>query len=97
MGAAGAVNVPVWRVMAWNAAQMAWTVRSTHAEHDDAAQHAEALCHRDGLRVRVVPATRTVLAVKPAAADGATRRWRLEQAAKMSDRADATKPYKSPG
>jgi hypothetical protein len=26
------VSTPIWRVMAWNPVQMAWTVRSTHTD-----------------------------------------------------------------
>jgi hypothetical protein len=89
---------PVWQVMAWNPVQMSWTIRSTHDDADDAAQHAEALRHRDG-RLRVMVAGRRVrrgLAVAPAV-NNATRAWRLDQAARISDLADANKRFKSPG
>jgi hypothetical protein len=91
------VNTPVWRVLAWNPVQMCWTVRSTHDEQADAAAHAEALRHHDRrLRVRVVPAQQLVLEVRPAV-NNPTRAWRLDQAGRMSDLADAVKRYKSPG
>lgn len=90
------MNTPIWRVMAWNPVQTSWTVRSTHDDKDDAAQHAEALHRKDGVRVRVRPGVKRVLQVK-APINNQTRAWRLEQAGRMSDRADANKRYKSPG
>lgn len=98
MGVAVSPTVPVWRVMAWNTVQMAWTVRSTHDDVADAAEHAEALRHRHP-RLRVMVAGRRVmrgLAVTPPV-NNATRAWRLDQAGRMSDLADAAKRYKSPG
>ena len=90
--------MPVWQVMAWNTVQMAWTVRSTHDNRGDAAEHAEALRHRDK-RLRVMVAGRRVrrgLTIKPAV-NNATRAWRLEAAGRMSDLADVSRRYKSPG
>jgi hypothetical protein len=66
------MNTPIWRVMAWNPVQMAWTVRSTHTDPVLAAEQADALRHE-------------------------TQRWRHQNAARMSDLADANKRYKSPG
>ena len=89
--------VPVWRVMAWNPVRLAWRVRSSHATHRDAAEHAQALQYRHPrLRVRVIPATRRVPVPGPPV-NNETRAWRLDRAAAMSDRADAVKRYKSPG
>ena len=92
------VNVPCWRVLAWNPVQLCWTVRSTHDDQAAAAEHAEALRHADSrARVRVAPGIKRVLTVKPAPASSGTRAWREHQAAVMSDRFDALKRYKSPG
>jgi hypothetical protein len=90
--------VNTWRVLAWNPVQCTWTVRSSHTDPDDAAEHAEALAHRDTrLRVRVSPALpRWPLTVSPPV-NNAARDWRLNQAGAMSDRADTNKRYKSPG
>jgi hypothetical protein len=83
--------------MAWNTAQLAWTVRSTHATREDADEHAQALRHRDArARVMVTGTRRRVLSVM-APINNPTRAWRLDQAGRMSDRADAAKRYKSPG
>lgn len=89
--------MPSWRVMAWNPVQMSWTVRSTHDDEDDAAQHAEALQHQDRrLRVMVRCGVKRLLQIKPSV-HNETQSWRHQQAARMSDRADANKRYKSPG
>jgi hypothetical protein len=91
-------TVPVWRVLAWNPVQMAWTVRSSHDDVGDAAEEAEALRRKDK-RLRVMVVGRRVmrgLAIKPPV-NNATRAWRLDRAGRMSDLADAAKRYKSPG
>jgi hypothetical protein len=91
------MNTTVWVVMAWNPVQMSWTVRSTHDDEDDAAQHAEALQHQDRrLRVMVRCGVKRVLTVK-APVNNQTRAWRFDQAGRMSDLADTNKRYKSPG
>jgi hypothetical protein len=92
------VSTPIWRVMAWNPVQMAWTVRSTHTDPVLAAEHADALRHKDRrLRVLVVKAgVKRVLQIKPPV-HNETQRWRYQHAARMSDLADANKRYKSPG
>jgi hypothetical protein len=88
---------PIWRVLAWNARRQLWTVRSTHDVQADAAETAEAMQHHDPkLRVRVKPATTTILEIKPAIVNDATN-FRQHIAGKMSDLADAKKRYKSPG
>jgi hypothetical protein len=95
----GAVHllVPVWRVLARDAVRMVWTVRSTHDDLSDAQQAAEALQHHDPrLRVRVKPATKSIVEIKPPVVNGTTH-FRREVAYRMSDLADAKKYYKSPG
>jgi hypothetical protein len=83
--------------MAWNTVQLAWTVRSAHPTRDDADEHAEALRHRHPrLRVMVAGGVRTVPVIKPAV-NNQTRAWRLDQAGRISDLADAKKRYKSSG
>jgi hypothetical protein len=89
------VQRKVFKVLAYNATRRVWTVRDKAYAHDSAAQIAEALQHK-GLRVRVVPSTEKVLTVKPAI-NCEIRRWREEVSGKMSDLADASKRYKSPG
>ena len=87
----------VWRVLAWNAKRQLWTIRSTHDEQDDAAQHAEAMQHHDPrLRVRIKPSIATVLEIKPAIVNSSTH-FRHTTAGQMSDLADSKKRYKSPG
>jgi hypothetical protein len=88
-------NPVVWRVLGWNPVRMIWTVRGTHDDRDAAAGQADRLRGR-GVRVRVSPAVRRRLAVKPPVSNE-TREWRLGQAGRMSDLADASKRYKSPG
>jgi hypothetical protein len=83
--------------MAMDPTRRVWTVRSTHNDQGTAGQYAEALQHKQRLRVRVMPGTRrSSVPVKPAVVN-ATTVYRQQQAAAMSDLADASKRYKSPG
>jgi hypothetical protein len=84
-----------YRVMAWNAQQMMWLTTHIRDDRGDADDLAEALRHQ-GLRSRVIPATRRVLLITPPVNNGA-KDFRLQQAGEMSDRADSQKRYKSPG
>ena len=86
------VEVTCWRVYGWG--QGRWTLRSTHATPDDAADHAEALCHRSRIRTRVQQAT-TLRAVPREAAPTAAQRFREEQADRMVIRRQAHTYYKS--
>jgi hypothetical protein len=88
---------PVYRVLGWDPVRFVWTVRSTHDDEVEAAEHAEAMQHRNPrLRVMITPATTKLLTVKPQV-DSEFRNWRLKVAGQMSDLADAKKRYKSPG
>jgi hypothetical protein len=87
----------VWRVWAWDGERLSWAVQAVRDTEDEARQLAEAMQHRNPRRrVRVQPAARTVLDIKPPV-NNASREFRLGQAAVMSDRADTNKRYKSPG
>ena len=92
-----AVDQPIWRVLAWDGRRLTWVVQDTRLTEADARDLAEAIQHRDKRRrVRVMPAVRKVLLVKPPVING-SREFRLQQAGQMMDRADANKRYKSPG
>jgi len=93
-----AASTTVWRVVAWNPVRFVWTVRSTHRVAGDAHEHAEALRWRQPrLRVKVIEATVRVLPGPKPPINNPTRKWRLAQAERMSELADAKKRYKSPG
>lgn len=85
-----------WRVLGWDVTTMMWTVRHWTADHNEAADRAEALEHR-GARARIVVAPRWVTVPTPPPAPTAAARFRQAQAAAMVDRFDALKRYKSPG
>ena len=89
---------PVWRVMAWNPTRLVWTVRSTHDNESDAAEHAEALWwSQPKLRVMVTKGTVRVTIFSNPPICNVSKQFREQQAAQMSDLADAKRYYKSPG
>jgi hypothetical protein len=85
-----------FRVLGYNTVQQQWTERARLHDEGDARAVAEAMAHRDPrARVRVEPVgPAPVLGVK-APVNNATRAWRIEQAASMSDRKDDRHRYKS--
>jgi hypothetical protein len=91
------IEKPVYRVWGWDSKRLVWTLRSSHDDGIEAAEHAEALQHRNPrLRVMITPNTTKLLVVKPPI-NSEFRAWRQQIAGQMSDLADAKKKYKSPG
>lgn len=91
----GVVRKKVARVLAMDPVRRVWTVRRSFTEVPDACRYAAELRSK-GLRVRVVPAEKKVLTVKPLVLSE-TRDHRHRVSGQMSDLADARKRYKSMG
>lgn len=85
-----------WWVLAYNPVTMMWTRRSWHPGTAEASRQADAL-RQQGLRSRLLYAPRLVAVPDPAPAPTKAAQFREQQAARMSDRADALKRYKSMG
>lgn len=92
------MNKTVYRVMGWDAVRLVWTVRSTHSDESEAAEHAEALWWKNPrLRVMILKGTVRIVVFKDPPICNVSQQFREEQAMKMSDLADAKRYYKSPG
>lgn len=87
-------RVPAVRIMVYVPTRCFWAVHKTVTNRRDLDRELLAVGDR---RVRLVPAT----TLRPRATRqpyiGPITRFREEQAARMLDRADANKRYKSPG
>ena len=91
------IHQRVWRVLAWDGQRMQWVIQASRDQRADADDLAKAMQHAaPRRRVRVAPAKKRVLLVKPPV-NNTTREFRLAQAARMCELADANKRYKSPG
>lgn len=87
------VDVTCWRVYGWSRGR--WTLRSTHDTAADAAEHAEALCHKSRIRTKVQECkTRRAMAQEPSAPTAA-QRFREQQFDQMVIRRQAFAYYKS--
>jgi len=88
-----AVEVTCWRVYGWSRGR--WTLRSTHATQDDAAEHAEALCHRTKIPTKVRMATTKQMMPTPAPPPGEAQRFREQRFDSMHLRRQAFTYFKS--
>jgi len=86
------VPVRVWRVYAWGKGR--WTLRSTHAGPDDAAEHAEYWRHR-GFSSKYVEATVRRPMPSQAPAPSAAQQHREQQSDRMVLRRQAFQYFKS--
>ena len=85
-----------WWVLAWNPVTLMWTRRSWHRSTAEAVRQRDAFT-KQGVRARLLHSPRLVVVPDPAPAPTLAARFREQQAAQMSDRADAMKRYKSMG
>ena len=90
---AATITVDSWRVYGWNRGR--WTLRSIHLDPAEAAEQAEYLHHRHGIRTRVTIALRTMPATVEPPPPTAAARFRQAQAARMCELRQATAYFKS--
>lgn len=87
------LTVPAYRVFGWGKGR--WTLRGTYADHDEAREQAEALCHRQKIRTKVVVGTQRIASYTQPSAPTEQQQFRHEQFDRMFQRRLDTAYHKS--